>query len=85
MACIPLNHWNKHKVLISVPNKPIDSKNNRQVIYTSGLATTSDILSDKLLQVSEKAIQLNRKVEMYQWKENVETKMEKMWVARNRM
>src|SRR5438445_11893856 len=65
------------KVLISVPNKPIDAKNNRRVIYTSGLATTENILSDKLLHISEKAIQLNRKVEMYQWKENIETKTEK--------
>jgi len=65
------------KVLISVPNKPIDPKNNMHAIYTSGLATTEDILSDKLLQVSEKAIQLNRKVEMYQWNEKVETKTEK--------
>src|SRR5579872_3564229 len=65
------------KVLITVPNKPIDPKNNMRVIYTSGFATTENILSDKLLQVSEKAIQLNRKVEMYQWNEKVETKTEK--------
>src|SRR6266568_4419494 len=50
------------KVLISVPNKPIDSNNNMRVIYTSGLATTEDILTDTLLHVSEKAIQLNRKI-----------------------
>src|SRR5579862_3463810 len=65
------------KVLISIPNKPIDPKNNNQVIYMSGLATTEDILKDTLFNVSEKAIQLNRKVEMYQWKEDVETKKEK--------
>lgn len=65
------------KNLISVPNTPIDSKNNMQVIYTSGLATTEDILTDKLLQVSEKAIKLHRKVEMYQWNEEIETITEK--------
>jgi hypothetical protein len=65
------------KILIPVPNSPIDPKNNMLVIYTSGLATTENILTDKLLHVSEKAIQLNRKVEMYQWKEDVETKSEK--------
>lgn len=65
------------KVMVSVPNVPIDPKNELRVIYTSGLAATEDILSDKKLNISEKAIQLNREVEMYQWKEEVETKTEK--------
>lgn len=65
------------KIITSVPNKPIDEKNNGKVIYITGLATTENILSDKLLKLSENVIQLNRKVEMYQWKEDVETKTEK--------
>lgn len=65
------------KVLVEVANAPIDNKNEMHVVYLSGLATTEDILHDKLFNVSEKAIQLNRKVEMYQWKEEEETKTEK--------
>ena len=58
------------KVLVSVPNSPIDSKNDNKVVYFSGLATTNDVLADSLFGISEKAIKLERKVEMYQWEEN---------------
>lgn len=66
------------KVTISIPNAPIDPKNELRVVYLSGLATTEDILSDKLLKIAEKAIQLKRQVDMYQWKEETETKTEKI-------
>ncbi len=62
--------------LISVPTSPIDPKNNLKVVYFSGFANTKDILRDTLLGVSENAISLQRKVLMYQWKENKETKTE---------
>lgn len=65
------------QVLISVPNKPIDPQNNLRVVYFSGLATTSEVLQDSLLGVSQQAIKLARSVEMYQWEENTETKTEK--------
>jgi hypothetical protein len=65
------------RVLISVPNAPVDPKNDNLVIYTSGLATTDDVLHDALFDVSEKAIQLNRHVEMYQWEQEEDTKTEK--------
>ncbi|KTD20932.1 Protein of uncharacterised function (DUF1625) [Legionella lansingensis] len=64
------------RILISVPNAPIDPKNNLHVVYLSGLATTKDILKDPLLGISKNAIGLQRKVEMYQWKENKETRTE---------
>ncbi len=64
------------RVLISVPNAPIDNKNNLRVIYFSGLATTNDILTDAFLNIRENAIGLTRTVEMYQWKEYTETKTE---------
>src|SRR5579872_6586602 len=56
------------QVLISVPNSPIDTSNNLKVVYFTGNATTNDVLQDSLLGISEKAIKLDRKVEMYQWK-----------------
>lgn len=64
------------EVLISIPNAPIDAKNNLHVVYFNGLATTEDVLHDSLFGLSEKAIELNRKVEMYQWKQNTETSTE---------
>lgn len=65
-----------HKVLISVPNTPINNQNNLKVVYLSGLATTNDKLEDSTLGVTVNAINLNRKVEMYQWQEKTETKTE---------
>jgi len=61
------------KVVITVPAAPVDEKNNHHVVYFTGLATTSDTLRDELFGVSENAINLKRNIEMYQWKENVET------------
>lgn len=64
-------------ILISIPTTPVDPKNNMHVVYLSGLATTDETLNDPLFNVAEKAIQLNRQVQMYQWKEDVSTKTEK--------
>ncbi len=64
------------EVVINVPNSPVDNKNNMKVIYFAGLATTTENLEDSLFNISENAIKLNRTVEMYQWKENKETKTE---------
>ena len=65
------------KVIISIPNAPIDAKNDMHVVYLTGPANTNNVLTDKLFNISEKAIQLNRQVEMYQWEENKETTTEK--------
>jgi hypothetical protein len=65
------------KILVIAPITPIDPKNEQRVVYLNGLATTNDILHDSLFNVSEKAIQLNRHVEMYQWSEETESKTEK--------
>lgn len=64
------------EMLVKVPASPIDPNNNQRAIYFTGTATTEDTLQDKLLGVDEKAIMLERKVEMYQWQENVETQTE---------
>ena len=65
------------KILISIPNSPINNQNNLKVVYLSGLATTKDQLSDSLLGITVNAINLTRKAAMYQWKEQTETKTEK--------
>ncbi len=62
------------QVLVSVSNAPIDPKNDSQPVYFSGLATTSEVLRDPILDVSQQAIKLVRTVEMYQWQEHAEQK-----------
>lgn len=64
------------KVLISVPDSPINTANNLHVVHLTGTATTKDILHDKLFGISENAIQLHRHVEMYQWKQTSESHTE---------
>ncbi|HHT0594221.1 TPA: TMEM43 family protein [Legionella anisa] len=63
-------------LLVSVPSTPINKQNNLKVVYLSGLATTKDNLVDTLLGVTINAINLQRKVEMYQWKQKNETRTE---------
>lgn len=65
------------KILITIPNTPVEAKNNLKVVYLYGIASTPDILTDKKLDISQNAVQLKRQVEMYQWKEEVETSSEK--------
>jgi hypothetical protein len=65
------------KALISIPNSPINNQNNLKVVYLSGLATTKENLVDSLLGITLNAINLNRKVEMYQWKQKTETTTER--------
>lgn len=86
IAAIILIFWNeKHslhmaeslkeaqKILVTVPNSPINPQNNAKVVYFTGLATTTDKLVDSILGIDANAIKLDRKVQMYQWKEHVET------------
>jgi len=64
-------------LIISAPIVPVNNQNNLKVIYLNGLATTKDNLSDPILGVTVNAINLNRKIEMYQWEQKAETKTEK--------
>ena len=61
------------KAVIQAPNKPILSDNNQKLIYTTGVTSTKENLIDPLLNVELNAIHLDRVVEMYQWKEKIET------------
>lgn len=88
-AAITLAFWNEHhglrtaqslveteRLIVSVPNSPIEPQNDLKVIYLNGLATTKDILRDTQLGIEENAIGLHRIVEMYQWKQNEQTRTE---------
>ncbi len=63
--------------VISLPEPKVNSANNGKLVHFSGDATTSDILSDPTMGISENAIRLVRSVQMYQWKEVSTSKTEK--------
>lgn len=60
-------------VVAASPDK-VDSVNEGKLLHLTGEADTEETLTDEQFGVSACAIQLARKVEMYQWKENEETK-----------
>lgn len=55
-------------VISTSPDK-VDPANEGKLVHVVGQATTADTLTDPLLHVSAQAIRLQRKVEMYQWRE----------------
>lgn len=65
------------KLVVAVPNAPIDVKNDQKVVYFTGILSVNELLSDQSLGVSSKAIKLIRHVEMYQWHEQENTRTEK--------
>ncbi len=90
IASIALLFWNEGKTIkrekaltetgslaVSVKSDSIDAANEDKVIHLSGDVTTDSILSDPDFNVNINALKLVRNVEMYQWKENQETKKER--------
>jgi len=57
------------KSVISVSSQTVNAVNQGKLIHISGYATTNDILKDAEFGISENAIKLKRKSEMYQWRE----------------
>jgi hypothetical protein len=64
------------QMLVIIPATPLNPNNNLKPVYLSGVATTNDKLTDEIFGLSENAIKLDRKVLMYQWQENENTKTE---------
>ncbi|MCX7678116.1 MAG: TMEM43 family protein, partial [Spirochaetes bacterium] len=63
--------------MISLTEPKMNSTNNGKLIHFSGEATTSDVVSDPTIGISENGIKLQRHVEMYQWKEITSSKTQK--------
>ena len=89
-AAIGLLWWNEGRTVhtakgleeaggnvISLSSETVDPANEGKLIHVTGNADTGEILEDPLFGIKEKAVHLKRSVEMYQWKENVETNTEK--------
>ena len=64
------DYMNKNAVEISATK--IDRGNDNKLVQVSGKAITTETLTDKIITVPN-AFALSRKVEMYQWQENVKT------------
>lgn len=61
------------KAVISISAQTINPSNEGKLVHLTGFATTEDVLEDVEFGVSENAVKLKRKVEMYQWKETTES------------
>jgi len=90
IIAFPLLFWNEGRAIktqksleegaaavISVDAAVIDPQNEGKLVYTTGLATTSEELQDPLFNIKTQAIRLTRKVLIYQWYESSESKTEK--------
>lgn len=64
-----------NKNAIPVESSVFDNSNDNKLISVSGNAITAETLSDGIISVPD-ALVLSRTVEMYQWRENEETKTE---------
>jgi hypothetical protein len=64
-------------VVVSVASGAVDPVNEGKLVHLSGLAETFDVLRDDTFGVALSAVHLERKVEMYQWRENESSNTEK--------
>ncbi|MBR5626825.1 MAG: TMEM43 family protein [Thermoguttaceae bacterium] len=62
---------------VSVDPDSVNSSNDGKLVYMTGKAETSEILTDDEFAISVNAIQLARTVEMYQWQENSKSETKK--------
>lgn len=63
--------------VVSIEAASVDPENEGKLVHLNGEATTTETLSDPLLGLSEQVLRLSRKVEMYQWIEQQESKTRK--------
>jgi Na+-transporting methylmalonyl-CoA/oxaloacetate decarboxylase gamma subunit len=63
--------------VVSVPADRVDPAHEGKLVHVSGTAATDEILQDPTFGVAVNALHLERQVEMYQWRENRESKTEK--------
>ncbi len=63
--------------VVSVSSDKMDPANEAKLIHITGVTKTEDVLSDPEFGISEVALHLSRRAEMYQWKESSSTKTEK--------
>jgi hypothetical protein len=55
--------------VVSVASDRVDAANEKKLVHMTGTATTTETLRDEEFAVTQNALKLARKVEMYQWVE----------------
>lgn len=63
--------------VITISADSVKAENEGKLVYLTGDAVSEDELVDPYFNIGVNAIKLVRKVEVYQWEENVETKTER--------
>lgn len=90
LIAFPLLFWNEGRAVkrakaletgagavVSVQADKVDPANEGKLVHVIAKADTKDVLTDPLFKISSTAIRLERRVEMYQWKQNESSKTEK--------
>jgi hypothetical protein len=90
IAAFPVLFWNEGRAVkryqtlnegagsvISLPEARVLSEYDGKLVHVSGNAVTDEIVTDPEFGVAVNAIKLQRKAEMYQWKENKKRKTKK--------
>lgn len=90
LVAFPLVFWNEGRAVktaraitegassaVHIEPDKVDAANDGGLVHANGKAVTEETLADATFGISQKAIALKRDVEMYQWKENVESKTTK--------
>lgn len=90
LIAFPLLFWNEGRAVkrakaletgagavVSVQADRVDPANEGKLVHVTAKADTKDVLTDPLFKISSTAIRLERRVEMYQWKQNESSKTEK--------
>ncbi len=86
IVSFPLLWWNEGRAVhtamglkeaggsvVSVSADKLDPSQDKKLVYTTGMATTTETISDPQFGISETAIKLRRNVSMYQWTEKQST------------
>lgn len=90
LVAFPVLFWNEGRAVrtakslkegagavVSVSADRVDPGNEGKLVHMNGEATTSETLADPEFGVSLSAIKLERRVEMYQWKEETKSETKK--------
>ncbi len=63
--------------VVSISPNKVDPANEGRLVYTTGEASSSEMLTDANFGLGVQAIRFIRKVEMYQWKEERQSETRK--------
>ncbi len=87
LVAFPVLFWNEGRavrtaksleegasIVVSTSADKVDPANEGKLVHMTVEATTDETLADREFGISAKALELQRSVEMYQWKEHAESK-----------